>query len=117
MKKSGGIVALLAASDVAQYRVVSVGAGKKVTYPTATSLPFGASLGSAKAGDSLDVQYTDIVELEVGATGVALDSYVKAQTDGTIVTASTTGDKIIGLPLESGVAGDIISVLLTRAKV
>jgi len=117
MKKNGAIVAFLVASDVKQYRVVSVGAGKKVAYPTATSLPFGVSLGSAKAGDSLDVQYDDIVEIEVGAAGVALDSYVKAQTDGTIVTASTAGDKIIGLPLESGVAGDIISVLLTRAKV
>lgn len=117
MKKYGGIVAFLAASDVAQYRVVSVSPSKEVAYPTSSSLPFGVSLGSAKAGDSLDVQYTDIVEIEVGTAGVALDSYVKAQTDGTIVTASTAGDKIIGLPLESGVAGDIISVLLTRAKV
>lgn len=117
MKKNGGVVALLAASDVKEYRVVSVSAGKKVAYPTSSSLPFGVSLGSAKAGDSLDVQYTDIVEIEVGAAGVALDSFVKAQTDGTIVTASTAGDKIIGQPLESGVSGDIISVLLTRAKV
>lgn len=117
MRNMGGIIARLAASTVLQYRVVSIDANGKFTYPTASSLPFGVSLGAANAGDSLDVQYSDIAEIEVGTGGVTLDSYVKAGTDGRIVTASTTGDKIIGLPLESGVAGDIIPVLLTRAKV
>lgn len=117
MRKMDGVIALLATGAVAQYRVVSVDANKGVAYPTSSSLPFGVSLGSASAGNSLDVQYSEIAEIEVGTGGVALDSYVKAETDGRIVTASTTGDKIIGLPLESGVVGDIIPVLLTRAKV
>lgn len=117
MRKMDGVIALLATSAVAEYRIVSVDANKGVTYPTSSSLPFAVTLGSASAGDSVDLQYRDIAEIEVGTGGVALDSYVKAGTDGRIVTASTTGDKIIGLPLESGVVGDIIPVLLVRAKV
>lgn len=117
MRKMDGVLARLAASAVLQYRVVSIDANGKVAYPTASSLPLGVTLGSASIGDSVDVQYSEIAEIEVGTAGVALDSFVKAGTDGRIVTASTTGDKIIGLPLESGVVGDIIPVLLTRAKV
>lgn len=117
MRKMDGVLARLAAVAILQYRVVSVDANGKFIYPTSSSLPFGVTLGAASAGDSLDAQYSDIAEIEVGTAGVAPDSYVKAETDGRIVPASTTGDKIIGLPLESGVAGDIISVLLTRAKV
>lgn len=117
MRKMDGVLARLAATAILEYRVVSVDANGKFIYPTSTSLPFGATLGAANAGDSLDAQYSDIVELEVGTGGVSLDSYAKAETDGRIVTASTTGDKIFCLPLESGVEGDIISALITRAKV
>lgn len=115
MKKIDLVVALLAASSVAEYRVVAIDANKKVSYPGASALPLGVSLGSASADDSLDVQCSGIAEIKVGAAGVALDSFVKALTDGTVVTAST-GDKTIGVPLMSGVAGDIIPVLLTRTK-
>lgn len=117
MRKMDGVLARLVTTAISQYRIVSIDADGKFIYPTSSSLPFGASLGAANAGDSLDVQYSDIAELEVGTAGVALDSHVKALTDGRIVTASTAGDKIIGLPLTSGVEGDIIPVLLVRAKV
>lgn len=114
MRKMDGVLALLAVSAVAQYRVVSIDANKKVGYPTSGAIALGVTLGAASAEDSVDVQYSGITEIEVGTAGVSLNSYVKAGTDGRIVTA-TAGDKIVGVPLESGVVGDIIPVLLINA--
>ena len=114
MRKMDGVLALLAASSVVQYRVVSIDANKKVAYPTSGAIALGVTLGAASAEDSVDVQYLAIAEIEVGTAGVSLNSYVKAETDGRIVTA-TAGDKIVGAPLESGVVGDIIPVLLINA--
>lgn len=114
MKKMDGVIALLAVSAVAQYRAVSIDASKKVGYPTSGAIALGVTLGSASANDSVDVQYSGIAEIEVGTAGVALNSSVKAETDGRVVTA-TAGDKIVGVPLESGVVGDIIPVLLVNA--
>lgn len=84
----------------------------------ATSKSFGVSnqYGAAAAGDDLDVVVSGIAEVELGGT-VAAGDLLTANADGKAITTTTAGNRIVGVAMTSGVAGDIQSVLINPGSV
>lgn len=117
MAKRGLILTLVAGAAIAAHRIVGVGAadGYVVQASAAADKTIGVSdLGAAAAEDRIDVIVDGNPEVQYGGV-VARGDLLTADADGKAVVA-VAGDRCIGVALVSGVAGDIVGILLSQGK-
>jgi len=110
--KRGITIALIAAAAVEAYRFINIsGANGKMA--GAGEGVIGASDLPAKVGERFDAMVTGIAEVQLGGT-VSANDPLKSDANGKAVVGNIATDRIGGIALESGVAGDVIQVLLAQ---
>lgn len=105
----------IAGSDLSTFihRFVAVDATNTVDAPAAGARCVGVCLNGPAAGDAADVQLDGIAKVRAGGV-IAAGAPVAAAIDGDAV-AAATGNVVMGIALEDGVADRLISVLLAPA--
>lgn len=115
----GIVKAYTTSAAVSAYRVVKLTADKTVAQAAAaTDLLFGvAGSLSADSGERADIILTGIAEVEYGGN-VTRGTKLTVDADGKAVEAAPAAgvnNQIIGVAMESGVSGDIGSVLISQS--
>lgn len=87
-------------------RFVTLGNGGTVTISAANAVAVGVMTSNPAAGQVGRVVVGNVVPIKVGVGGVVAGTPAGAGADGTAVTAATTK---LGVPLETGAAGEIVS--------
>jgi hypothetical protein len=109
-KKRGLVSVYTAGADIEEYRFVKVASDYTVTHASAGSYAVGVSEGKAKSGDRIDVLHSGIAEVIIGTGGVAAGGAIESDAAGKAV--ALDDGVALAIALESGNAGDIISVLI-----
>jgi len=110
----GLVITFLAGETMAsaQYRPVRLEADGQIDIAGAT--PGEDALGVVQnkpaAGEEATVMTSGVTKVVVGTGGVTAGDYAQAIADG--VTTAASGDYVIGQVLDTGVAGDIVRMLL-----
>lgn len=106
----------IAATAIAQYRVVKLAAGtNEVALATAVTDPLigvSAEPADVAAGARIDVTFAGIVEVKAGAS-INKGAWLTVHTDGSVKPASST-DERIGRALDAAVAGDLVSIEIIK---
>jgi len=112
-RKTGLVSAFVAGENIKEFRFVGISADFTVTHATAidNGVAIGVTLGAADEGESVDVDTTGIVQVEVGEGGIEAGAPIKPDEDGKAV-ALEEDDKVYAIALEDGSAGTIISAKL-----
>lgn len=89
-----------------------------IKLPTAATVEcFGVTQHATTAsGQTQSVQISGITKVTAAGT-IARGDKVKVDTDGKIVTTTTSTDLCIGIALLGGAAGDLVTILLKRIVV
>jgi hypothetical protein len=111
------------------FRIVSVASstanptGRKVVLTTsATDANVIGVLNEVKAATepvsvvARNAQGTFKVVVSANSSGVAIGDRLTASSDSGAITTTTTGDQVIGIALEAGVAGQVIEYLAVNFK-
>jgi len=108
-----------AEAAIAPHRICKPGSadGTVVQAAAAANLAIGVSdsLGADAAGDRVDIHTIGVVEVELGGA-VARGAQITADANGKGVTAAA-GNRTAGISRVSGVAGDIVLMLLAPGTV
>jgi len=117
-QSKGTLVPIKVNSDLSekQFHAVALSSGVATCSHTKADPVLGI-LQDAVKGTSTDVktasvQIDGITRAEIGGT-VAENAYLIADTDGQLISDDAADQFVVGMALESGVAGDIIAVDLT----
>jgi hypothetical protein len=107
-----------AASALVQFTFVKVSADEAVTAVTgATDRVIGVVQQAAVAADinkqAVDVRILGISKVKVGAGGVTRMLDVNIDAAGLVVASGAAGSVSRGIALQTGVAGDLVDVLIT----
>jgi hypothetical protein len=106
-----------AAADLSsyQYHFVKLASATTVTYADDAGAAIGILQNKPESGESASVMMIGISCMKVGTTGVAavMDKIKTEGTYGYGTTSATNLDNYNAIALETGVSGDVISVLLT----
>lgn len=117
MRVEGLIINFTAGAEVKPYRIVKFGSSDKaaIQATAATEALIGISdqLGADAAGDPLDVIRSGLAEVEYGGN-VTRGDWLTADSQGRAVATTTAGDNVIGRAEQSGVSGDIGSVMIAH---
>jgi hypothetical protein len=109
-KKTVLISAYVAGADVEECRFVKISGDYKITHASAGSYAVGVSEGKVKSGERIDVLHSGIAEVTVGTGGVTAGGAVESDASGKAVTLDD--GVALGIALENGAVGDIISILI-----
>jgi len=107
-----------AAAAITQYTAVKLSANQTVTPVTAEGdlwigiAQFGVTAGEILEGKGATVWLMGTSLIKVGTGGITLGTQVVMDASGQAV-ASNSGGRPLGIALNTGVAGDLIPVLLT----
>lgn len=109
-----------AGGAISKHRIVKLSADDTVVQAAAATDALHGVLGeiAAASGDRVDVVLTGIAEVEYGGN-VTRGALLTADADGKAVSADPAAgvnNRIIGQAMESGVAGDIGSVLISHSS-
>lgn len=114
---SKGLVALTA---LAEGTIVKINASKQaVKGAAATDVLVGVVENDVAAGEVASVRLRSAqgtTKVKLGGT-VAINAAVTSDANGLGVATTTAGNQIVGYAFEAGVAGDLIEVLNSTAKV
>lgn len=95
-----------------QYRFMKISANDTVTRAAASSdLSIGVLQNAPKLGEAVELAYNGETKVEAGGT-VTAGQEIMADTQGRAVTAATTGNRAIGVAVNGGAVGELITVLL-----
>ncbi|MDR1008021.1 MAG: DUF2190 family protein [Campylobacteraceae bacterium] len=109
-KKTVLISAYTAGANIEEYRFLKVTGDYTLAHASAGSYAVGVSEGTAKAGERIDVMHLGIAEVIVGTGGVSAGGAVESDANGKAVALDE--GIALGIALESGAVGDIISILI-----
>ncbi len=112
MKKSVLVSAFVAGERVEKYRFVRLNHAKAIHASDSTPI-LGVSEGSCAEGGVLDVMLAGISEVKLAST-VQENEKLSSTSAGLAIAHSETA-RVGGIALASGVAGDIIPVLLAQS--
>lgn len=121
MRTEGLAKTLVAGAAIAARRIVKFGASDTAVLQAAAATDFiiGVSDLGAASGEYCDVIVDGIALVEYGGN-VTRGALLTADSNGKAVTAApaaTATNRIIGVAMKSGVAGDIGSVLIEQSSV
>lgn len=109
----GLVKSFVAGAAIAANRIVKFGASDVVVQgAAATDYLLGVADSDAGSGARVDVVMTGSVEVVLGGT-VTRGALLTTDANGKAVVAAA-GNRVIGIALQSGVAGDIGDVLLAQ---
>ncbi|MDD9822304.1 MAG: DUF2190 family protein [Gammaproteobacteria bacterium] len=113
----GLLLAFVAGAAVSINRIVKLSADGKVVHSTAAAADahIGVTNRPAESGDRVDVAVTGVVAVECGA---AVTRGAQLQSDATgKASPAAAGDRVVGIAMRTGAAGDIVPVLLAQGAV
>lgn len=108
-----------AASALTAYTFVKFSADEAVTAITAsaTDRPLGITQQPVVAADvnkqAVDVRILGVSKAKVGTGGVTRGFDVAIDNSGQVVAPGAAGSRGVGIAMQTGVAGDLVDVLLT----
>lgn len=100
----------VAGEIIPAYRLLTIGSADFTLVLADSGHVLGASRSAADQGQAVELDTDGTVKLEVGSAGVSRGP-VKCVTDGKIETSATT-TIVVGMALEDGSDGDIVTVQL-----
>lgn len=110
-----GVLPAAADLSAGQFKVVGIvdnGSGQAaVNYPSAGGQGIGVLQNKPLSGEAATVMNEGITKALLGTGGITVGQNLMAGTSGVLVLA-TSGNYIVAQALETGVSGDVISVLL-----
>lgn len=119
MRNEGLQKTLIAGAAVNPNRIVKFGAAdnQAIQAAAATDKMFGVSdnLGAA-SGETFDVIVDGIALVKYGGN-VAVGDLLTSDANGQAIATTTASNRMIGVAMDSGVSGDIGSVLLSPGSV
>lgn len=106
---------LPAAADLSasQYRIVTVNASGQVALATANSTVVGVLQNKPLAGRAGTVAIGGVSKVIAGAA-ITAGARLTSDANGAAIAAAAAGDPIIGIALEGGSTGALISVVLQQ---
>lgn len=107
----------VAGAGIAANSIVKFGADDNTVLVAAAAgdSSIGVSLGFAAAsGERIDILHFGIADVKLGVGGITRGAEVTSDATGQGVAAAAT-NRVIGVALASGVAGDIVPVLVSLA--
>ncbi|MBN2895046.1 MAG: DUF2190 family protein [Campylobacterales bacterium] len=119
MSKRTLVLTFVAGAAIAANTLVKFGSadGEVAQAAAATDGVIGISeLGAEGAGDRVDVTLAGIEEVTYGGT-VTRGDLLTTDANGRAISATVAGSRIIGYALESGVAGDIVGVMIAPSQI
>lgn len=111
------VLAYTAGEAITKHRILQFSADDTVTMADATDdLMIGVSTDvDAASGDTLDVVHSGVALIEAG-DAVTRGQWQTSGTDGVCLDISDPEETAIGIALRSGVAGDLVPVLILPNK-
>lgn len=112
----------LAGGTINPNTIVKIGAADQtvIQATAAADQPVGVAAipanTTAASGERVDVVIGGVMEIKVGAAGIARGARVASDANGLAVAAAPgagTNNGIVGVALETGASGDLVAVLLS----
>lgn len=120
VENTGPKVPFVADGAISQRRIVTVGASDNAVAQATgdTAALVGVALDDYSDGEAATIQVTGVAKIEAGAS-ITRGAMVTSNGSGQATTLGTTAGTrhAIGIALESGASGEVISVLLAPTRV
>lgn len=106
-------VSLVANGDLSakQFCAVAVNSAGRAVVADAEDQVIGIVQNNPAAGQAANVAYGGVSKGKLGGT-VAAGARVTANASGEIIAAASAGDSVVGVALNGGASGEIISILV-----
>ena len=115
MHKPGDFLTVTANGAIAARRIVDIESGKSASQAASkTAANLGASELACSDGDSVDVVYTGIVEVEAGGD-INHGDLIASDSSGKAV-AANAGDMVLGVAIGGASAGEYVSVRISPGR-